>query len=76
MDRLRYMIDRQIDMSISNFTKQQRVQNTLACFVLRREKFEQITPALKEFHKLPVQYRVSFKTAVLVHSKKNAGQPA
>jgi len=54
-----------------NFTKVQRVQNTLALsVVLRRRKFEHITPALNEFHLSPVQYRVTFKTAVLVHSIK------
>ena len=63
-------------MSKSNITKLQRVQNTLARVVLRRRKFECITPALKELHWLPVQYRVTFKTAVLVHSMKNTGQPA
>ena len=63
-------------MSKSNFTKLQRVQNTLARVVLRRRKFDQITPALRELHWLPVQYRVTFKTATLVHSIENTGQPA
>ena len=64
-------------MSKSNYTKlNQRVQNTLAHVVLRRRKFEQITPALRELHWLPVQYGVTFKTAVLVHSVRNTGQPA
>ena len=63
-------------MSKSNFTKLQRVQNTLARVVLRRGKCEHITPALKELHWLPVQYRVTFKTAALVYSTKNTGQPA
>ena len=63
-------------MSKSNFTKLQRVQNTLARVVLRRRKYEHISSALRELHWLPVQYRVTFKTAVLVHSIKNTGQPA
>ena len=63
-------------MSKSNFTKLQRVQKTLARVVLRRRKFEHIKPALKELHWLPVQYCVTFKTAALVHSMKNTGQPA
>ena len=49
-------------MSKSNFTKLQRVQNTLARVVLRRGKFEHITPALKELHWLPVQYRATLAT--------------
>jgi hypothetical protein len=63
-------------MSQTNFTKLQPVQNTLARVVLRYRKFEHITPALKELHWLPVQYRVTFKLAVLVHSVKNTSQPA
>ena len=47
----------------------------VARVVLRRRKFEHILPALKELHWLPVQYRVTFKTAVLVHSMTNTGQP-
>ena len=53
-----------------------RVQNTLARVVLRRRKFEHITSALKELHWLPVQYRVTFRIAVLVHLIKNTGYPA
>jgi hypothetical protein len=63
-------------MSKSNFNKLQRVQNTLARVVLRQKKYDHITPALKELHWLPVQYRVTFKTTVLVYSIKNTGQPA
>lgn len=62
-------------MSQSNFTKLQRVQNTLARVVLRHRKFEHITPALNELHWLPAQYRVTFKLAILLHSIKNTGQP-
>jgi len=42
-------------MSKSNFNKLQRVHNTLARVVLRLRKYEHITPALKELHRLPVQ---------------------
>ena len=78
------MIDSHLDycnallsgISKSNFTKLQRVQNTLARVVLRRRIVQHITAALKELHWLPVQYRVTFKTAVLVHSMKNTGQHA
>ena len=63
-------------MSKSNFNKLQRVQNTLARVVLRQRKYEHITPALKELHWLPVQHRVTFKTASLVYSMKNTGRPS
>ena len=45
------------DMSEANLSKLQRVQNTLARVVLRRGKYEHITPALSELHWLPV-YRL------------------
>ena len=38
---------------ISNFKSLQRVQNTLAWMVLRRGKFEHITPALIDLHCVP-----------------------
>ena len=51
-------------------------EHILARVVLRQGKYEHITPALKELHWLPVQHRVTFKTASLVYSIKNTGQPA
>jgi hypothetical protein len=62
-------------MSKSNFAKLQRVQNTLARVVLRRGKYERITPALKELHWLPVAQRVDYKLASLVFGVKTTGQP-
>jgi len=63
-------------MSTSNFKSLQRVQNTLARVVLRRGKFEHITPALIDLHWLPVQYRVTYKLATLTYSIKQSGQPS
>ena len=63
-------------MSKSKFNKLQSVQNTLARVVVRQKKYDHITLALKELHWLPVQYRVTFKTAALVYLIKNTGQPA
>ena len=54
--------------------KLQRVQNTLVRVVLRQRKYEHITPAFKELHWLPVQHRVTFKTAYLFNKK--TGEPA
>ena len=62
--------------SKSNLNKLQRVQNTLARVVLRQRKYDHITPALKGLHWLSVQHRITFKTASLVFSIKNTGQPA
>ena len=43
----------------------QRVQNTLARVILRRWKFNNITPFLMELRWLPVQQRVHFKLAII-----------
>jgi len=51
-------------MSEANLSKLQRVQNTLARVVLRRGKYEHITPALSELHWLPVRQRIDFKVAI------------
>jgi hypothetical protein len=63
-------------MSKQNFSKLQRVQNTLARVVLRRGKFEHITPALAELHWLPVVHRVTYKLASLSFRIINTNQPA
>ena len=63
-------------MTQSNFTRLQRVQNTLTRVVLRRGKFQHIAPALKELHWLPVEHRVTYKLAFLAFTIKNSGQPA
>lgn len=73
--RLDYCNSLFVGMSRSNFNKLQRVQNTLAKVVLRRRKFEHATPALIELHWLPVEHRVTFKLATLVHKIKTSGQP-
>ncbi len=74
--RLDYCNSLFFGMTKSNFSKLQRVQNTLARAVLRRGKFEHITPALKELHWLPVELRVSYKIAILAFTVKTTGQPA
>ena len=51
--RLDYCNSLFVGMSVSNFKSLQRVQNTLAWMVLRRGKFEHITPALIDLHCVP-----------------------
>jgi hypothetical protein len=60
----------------TNFNKLQQVQNTLARVVLRQRKYEYITLAVEKLHWLPVQHRVTFKTASLVYSIKNTCLPS
>jgi len=63
-------------MFVSNFKSLQKVQNTPARVVLRRGKFEHITPAVIDLHWLPAQYRVTYKLATLTYSIKRSGQPS
>ena len=58
-----------------NIARLQRVQNTLARAVLRRGKYEHITPALRELHWLPVEHRITYKLATLAFKIKSSGQP-
>ncbi len=45
--------------------KLQRVQNACARVILRRGKYEHVTPMLMELHWLPIDRRVQFKILVL-----------
>jgi hypothetical protein len=54
----------------------QRIQNCLARVVTGTAKYEHITPVLKRLHWLPVEQRIDFKTAVLVHKSLYSGQPS
>ena len=49
-------------------------EHTIARVVLRRGKFEHITPALIDLHWLPVKC-VAYKLATLTYSIKRSGQP-
>jgi hypothetical protein len=63
--RLDYCNSLYYNTSSVNMAKLQRVQNTLARVVLRKRKYEYITPALVHLHWLPIKYRVVFKLAIL-----------
>jgi len=52
--RLDYCNSLIVGMSEADFSKLQRVQNTLARVVFRRGKFDHITPTLSELHWLPI----------------------
>ena len=45
----------------------QRVQNATARLVINRDRRSHITPALQQLHWLPVEYRIIFKIATLMH---------
>ena len=62
-------------MTKSNIHKLQRIQNTLARVILSLGKFEHITPALIQFHSLPVEHRLTYKLATLTFKTVQTGQP-
>ena len=59
----------------SNLQKLQRIQNSLARAISKTSKYDHITPVLKNLHWLPVEFRIKFKTSLLVYKTLQFGQP-
>ena len=55
--------------------KLQRFQNSAARLILRKPKYEHVTPLLQELHWLPVNVRFDYKIAVLCHKCLNNKAP-
>ena len=53
-------------VTAENLKKLQVVQNSAAKMILKKCKYEEATPLLKDLHWLPVQKRIEFKIATLV----------
>ena len=62
--------------SISNLTRLQGVQNTLARVVAEKPWFCHITPVLSDLHWLPVRHRISFKIATVTFRVLQFQQPS
>ena len=62
--------------SVSNLTRLQRVQNTLARVVAQKPRFCHITPVLSDLHWLPVRHRISFKIAMVTFRVLQSQQPS
>jgi hypothetical protein len=79
--RLDYCNSLLVGTSKSNIAQLQRVQNTqsfvraVKYVVLRRGKYQHIKPALAELHWLPINERITFKTATLTYKIKTTGHP-
>ena len=56
--------------------KLQRVQNMAAKIVLNKGKFDSSTRCLEELHWLPIEQRINFKMATLVHKCINEQAPS
>ena len=61
--------------SVSNLTRLQRVQNTLARVVAQKPRFCHITPVLSDLHWLSVRHRISFKIATVTFRVLQSQQP-
>ena len=62
--------------SVSNLTRFQRVQNTLARVVAQKPRFCHITPVLSDLHWLSVCHRISFKIATVTFKVLQFQQPS
>ena len=62
--------------SVSNLTRLQRVQNTLARVVAQKPRFCHITPVLSDLHWLPVRHRITFKFATVTFRVLQSQQPS
>ena len=62
--------------SVSNLTRLQLVQNTLAWVVAKKPRFCRITPVLSDLHWLPVRHRISFKIATIAFRVLQFQQPS
>ena len=62
--------------SVSNLSRLQLVQNTLARVVAQKSRFDHIMPVLSELHWLPVRHRINFKIAAITHTVLQSQQPS
>ena len=53
----------------------QRIQNAAARIILKRKKFDHITPVLIELHWLPLKFRITFKLLLLTYKSLNGQAP-
>ena len=56
--------------------KLQRIQNAAARVILRRGKYDHITPTLGKLHWLPVQYRILYKIIIITYKALHAQAPS
>ena len=55
--------------------KLQNIQNSAARIILRKKKFDHVTPLLKQLHWLPVEVRIKFKINLLTYKALNGMAP-
>ena len=63
-----------LGMSNNMITKLQKIQNAAVWFIFNlkgKERYQSLTPFLKELHFLPVRYRILYKISLLVYKCLN-----
>ena len=59
----------------SSLAKLQHVQNSAARLVMRKKKYDHITPTLVDLHWLPVAHRIKFKLLLLIFKSLHGMSP-
>ena len=54
-------------LPLKQILRLQRVQNNAAKLVLRKSKYDHVTPLLQELHWLPIKFRPQYKIATFVY---------
>ena len=73
--RLDYCNSLLIGVSKTLITTLQNVQRTSARIIVKRAKYESITPVLIDLHWLPIQQRIQFKVLLLVYKALHKQSP-
>ncbi len=60
----------------SSINKLQIVQNAAARVLTRSRKYHHITPILQSLHRLPIEFRISYKILLLAYNALNDLAPA
>ena len=55
-------------LPLKQISRLQRVQNNAAKLVLRKSKYDHVTPLRQELHWLPIKFRTQYKTATFVYA--------
>jgi len=63
-------------LSVSSLSSLQRIQNTAARLVLKKKKFDHVSPLLRSLHWLPVANRIEYKLNILCYKAIHKAAPS